>query len=180
MDFGSGITGRPGLDAQAIEDHYFSHGYSPFPRDRTRTQSYIMPCRQDSSLSSLDAGDGLSVDQLIGQRRDILATKLDVLTAQLHERLDLWTKHTDSLDYDDCRLGTAIHTLYVQSGRYIQGADRRMTGLQKQGFDITEQRREQDVECWRDVAMLTRDLLGVWEAYQKAKAKAELIRDVPL
>ena len=178
MNFGNTSTTGAWEAPDAREHHYFSYGYSPFPRDSKQAQSYILPAREYAPDPGTQTG--MSVDDLIGRRTDILATKLDVLTTQMHERLNLRTRHTHSLDYDECSLGTAMNLVYVQSGRYIQGADRRITGLQKQGFDIHEQRRKQDVECWRDVAMLTRDFLGVWEAYQKAKAKAELMRDVSL
>lgn len=178
MNFGNISTTGVWESPSAREHHYVSYGYSPFASYSKPGTDYILPSRQYAP--DPDTQTGMSVDELIGHRKDILATKLDVLTAQMHERLDLRTKHTGSLDYDECRLGTAMRMVYVQSGRYIQGADRRMTGLQKQGFDLEEQRRKQDVECWRDVAMITRDFLGVWEAYEKAKAKAELMRDVSL
>ena len=37
---------------------------------------------------------------------------------------------------------------------------------------LEKERRTEDVECWRDVVMVMRDFLVVWEAHEQAKTKA--------
>lgn len=132
----------------------------------------------DSAIGSVIAASSSGfIDDLIDQRKSILAAKLDVLTAELHERLSIRKDNIASFIYDECKLGSMISQLYFTTGGYIDKSPRRMASLEKQGFDIQKERRDQDVECWRDIVMLTKDFLSVWEAYEQAKSRAYLMKD---
>ena len=141
---------------------------------------YLRPDYTSNNASVVGAEepmeDSSSLDALMNQKSDTLGTKLDVFLAQLLRRLRLRQENMAGLDYDDCKLGTMINDVRFQNGGYMGNADRRIASLEKQGFDIEKEKREQDMECWRDITMVTKDLLIAWEAYQHSRVKANLLK----
>jgi len=160
-----------------FEHYYVKTGYHPFYRQR-RAELESMMCyviTPHYGVSYLDVPSTGFVDDIVNQKTSLLRTKLDVLTAQLHERLNIREDNLHALDYDECRMGTLFHHLYFANGSRYLGGDRRLSWLEGKSFDLQNERRKQDVECWRDIAMLSRDLLAAWEAYEHAKARGQLV-----
>ena len=40
---------------------------------------------------------------------------------------------------------------------------------------LESQRRDEDVQCWRDIVMVMRDFLVAWEAHEQAKNRSIFI-----
>ena len=119
---------------------------------------------------------GGSIDQLLGQRTRILKTKLEVFADEISERLKIRTGNLKSLIYDDLLLTNTLLYFEPSSGKSLYQAkfpDR----LYGKRFDIEKERREQDVECWRDVTLVMRDFLAAWEALEQARARAIFLND---
>ena len=114
---------------------------------------------------------GGSIDELLGQRTRILKTKLEVFASEISERLKIRTGNLKSLIYDDLLLTNALLYFEPSSGKDLYQAKfpDRLYGTR---FDIAKERREQDVECWRDVTLVMRDFLAAWEALEQGRARA--------
>jgi len=117
-----------------------------------------------------------SIDQLVGQRTRILQTKLEVFAAEIAERLSIRSRNLQSLIYDDLTLSNALRYFDPTSGIGLFQASF-PERLYAKRFDIGKERREQDVECWRDVSMVMRDFLVAWESLEQARARAFFLND---
>jgi hypothetical protein len=44
--------------------------------------------------------------------------------------------------------------------------------LRDSALQLEAQRRDQDVQCWRDVVLVMRDFLDTWDAHEQAKDRS--------
>ena len=117
-----------------------------------------------------------SIDLLINQRTRILDTKLEVFAAEIHERLKIRRRNVEVILYEELTTGTLILELdpHYGIGRYDS---RLQPVLYQKKFDLTKERRQQDVECWRDIVLVMRDFLIAWEAREQAGARATFLQN---
>lgn len=171
MDFQNRTTGRSPREYDVFQ-HYYVKSYN---RYKATKNNYLLDPQHDKYLLGINSTD--SIDDFINQKNNILKTKLDVLTKELHERLDIRERNITSIDWEECKLDTMLHDLYVIGGRYSYNTGKRRTSLDQQYFKIKEDRRKQEVELWRDITLLTKDLLYAWGEYQQAKARTRLLQN---
>jgi hypothetical protein len=112
-----------------------------------------------------------ALDQLLGVKSRILRTKLDVLAAEIGERLRLRSRNLIRIDADKERIGGVMDRI-SRLADYRLRDHREKSELYEELFNLENERRSQDVECWRDIVMVMRDFLAVWEAHEQAKARA--------
>jgi hypothetical protein len=112
-----------------------------------------------------------ALDQLLGVKSRILRTKLEVLSFEMGERLRLWNRNLGRIDADKERL-TGVMERISRLAEYHFRDHREKSELYEELFNLETERRSQDVECWRDVVMVMKDFLAVWEAHEQAKARA--------
>lgn len=126
---------------------------------------------QYSPASDTGVGEDLSIDELVHQRTRILNEKLKVLADAIEARLQLRRKNAERLADDGLTLSNMLLEFDSNYGRRPE--DQRLREkLYNRRFDLTKEERQQDVECWRDVVMVTRDFLTAWEAHEQARARA--------
>ena len=132
--------------------------------------------RPQSGTDRRESRSGGSIEQLVGQRTRILKTKLEVFATEIAERLAIRTRNLKSLIYDDLLLSNTLLYFEPSSGKGLYQAKfpERLYGKR---FDIEKERREKDVECWRDVSMVMRDFLVAWEALEQERARALFLND---
>ena len=135
------------------------------------SQSYELP----TANAELEQDDN-SLDVLLSQRSGILSTKLDVFMIELLERMNLRTKNLDRIDHDECSVRNLISDFHQTTGGYAQDGKERF-GLYRQLLDIEKERRDQDVECWRDLVTVMRDVLSAWEESESSKSKMRMLQD---
>ena len=116
-------------------------------------------------------GSKTALDQLLGGKSRILRTKLDVLALEMKERLRIWDRNLERIDRDKERV-TEIAERISRLANYHFRDHREKSELYEELANLETERRSQDVECWRDIVMVMRDFLGVWEAHEQAKARA--------
>lgn len=46
-------------------------------------------------------------------------------------------------------------------------------------LDLNRERRTQDIECWRDLVHVFRDLLQIWEDLEQAKVRDSMLYGIP-
>ncbi len=115
--------------------------------------------------------ESLSIENFVHSRTRILNTKLEVLASAIHERLRVRVKNLERID------GNKIHTseMLIELDRranYLARQHKEKAPFYEHLFKLEQERRTQDVECWRDVVLVLRDFLEAWEAHEQAKAKA--------
>jgi hypothetical protein len=116
------------------------------------------------------------LEDLVHQKAQMFRTKLEVLTAEVLVRLNIMSRNLR--DLDDQR-----ETVREMLGRIDQQAvyhlreHREKSEFYRQLFAIGVEKRQQEVECWRDVAMVMKDFLEIWEAHQQAQARAIFLKD---
>ncbi len=47
--------------------------------------------------------------------------------------------------------------------------------LRESSLQLDSQRRQEDIQCWRDVVLVMRDFLEAWEVHEQAKSRAIFI-----
>jgi hypothetical protein len=117
----------------------------------------------------MEKDDGL--DRLFDQRTAILKTKLEVFASELLDRLRIRSKNLLTISENQDRLGRMLETLTCQANYHFRDHKEKSVFYQL-SFDLERQKRSEDVECWRDVAQIMKDLLNVWEAMEQAKSRS--------
>jgi hypothetical protein len=117
------------------------------------------------------------LEGLIHGKSDMLAKKLDILASEIKWRLYLASGNLKRLDEDQEKLTSMIERL-DRDANYQMRDHQEKAPLYRQLFAIQGEKRSQPIECWRDVIMVMRDFLGVWEAHQLAQNRATFIENV--
>ena len=133
---------------------------------------HIITPNQKAASDEIDQ----SIDFLVNQRTRILDTKLDVLAAEIEERLRIRRRNVEEILSEELITGSLLlefHPTYG-IGRYDS---RIQQSLYQKQFDLTKEKRQQDVECWRDIVLVMRDFLTAWEAREQAGAKAAFLKN---
>jgi hypothetical protein len=125
----------------------------------------------DNPRSALPRGENSALDDLIGGKARILNVKLAVFASEIIERLRLRVLNQERIDSDEEQVRQLIDTTDRQARYHFrEHHDKRV--LYETLFELREERRSQDVECWRDIVDVMRDFLTVWESLEQAKARS--------
>jgi hypothetical protein len=112
-----------------------------------------------------------SLDQMIHLNTRILNTKLEVIASHVTERLRIHRRNLERIDADRTLLVEMLRKIREAALYHLTERDERRILYQK-FFELEEERREQDVECWRDLVLVMRDGLTFWDAHEHAKSRA--------
>jgi hypothetical protein len=118
-----------------------------------------------------------SLDDLIHQKSAILGRKLDILAAEIWWRLHISARNLAALADDKALLQDMLNRLDL-AANYHRREHQEKGILYRKLFDLETEQRTERVECWRDVVMVMRDFLEVWEAHEQARARAMFIQNV--
>jgi hypothetical protein len=122
------------------------------------------------SQSEPRAGED-SLDEMIHLNTRILNTKLEVIGSHVAERLRIHRRNLERIDEDKTLLMYMLRKIREATRYHLTERDERRILYQK-FFELEEERREQDVECWRDLVLVMRDGLTFWDAHEHAKSRA--------
>lgn len=115
---------------------------------------------------------GPSLDGFIQQREHILKVKLEINARQIRKRVEVRREQLDDLLRQEVEIDTRL--LELESIKNYEW--NRQRDFYQQLFQLQQERRRIDADCWRDVAMVMRDFLAAWEADQQAKSRWGLLR----
>ena len=144
-------------------------------------ESYLIPNAanenpgETSELASAKADRAL--EDLIHGKSRILSKKLDILSAEIRWRLHLASQNLAHLDTDQSRLQDSLHRLDRDAHYHLRDHQEK-SPLYRKLFELETERRSQQTECWRDVFLVMKDFLAVWEAHEQSKARAQFIQHV--
>lgn len=117
------------------------------------------------------------LDNLMHQKSRIFASKLEVLAAAMVVRIDLLAHNLDRIEKDREHAQTILDRIDRQA-RYHLREHQDKTFFYQTLFRLEEERRSQGVECWRDIVLVLREFLGVWEAHQQSQTRATFLEHV--
>ncbi len=134
------------------------------------------------SSKATDAGQGMfeeesSLQNLLHSKSKILRGKLEVLASEIYARLTMWDRNLVRIDGDKANVEKLLDQ-FTRLARYHLRESRDIARLHDSNLRLEAQRRDEDVQCWRDVVMVMRDFLETWEAHEQAKNRAIFINDV--
>jgi hypothetical protein len=124
-----------------------------------------------------EAGENLALDNLLHSKSRILRTKLEVLAAEVHARLTMWDRNLSRIDGEKQGVEQLLDQ-FTGLARYHLRDQKDLARLRESGSRLESERREEDVQCWRDVVMVMRDFLEIWEAHEQAKNRSIFINHV--
>ena len=122
-------------------------------------------------------GSSDSLDQLVHQKSGVLNKKLEILAAEIWWRLNISARNLVSVDRDKALIREMLTRLDV-AARYQMREHQDKGIFYRKLFELETEARSEQVECWRDVVMVMRDFLTVWEAHEQARARAMFIENV--
>ncbi len=122
-----------------------------------------------------DADDSF-LDDFVHQKTKLLRTKLEVLAAEVLLRLDVSNRNQQGLDCDRETVRVMLEKLDRQT-RYHLREQRDKDVLYRQMFELQQAKRDESVECWKDIVMVMRDFLYIWDAHEQAKSRGRFLQD---
>jgi hypothetical protein len=138
-------------------------------------QGYSAEAKHPLPPSTANAAEPL--DSLLYSKSRILRSKLEVLASEIYARLTLWDRNLIRISSDKENVEKLLDQ-FTRLARYHLRDPRDVTRLQDSTLRLEAQRRDEDVQCWRDVVMVMRDFLEVWEAHEQAKNRSIFINHV--
>ena len=130
---------------------------------------YAPPQVRPLTVVSEDASAPL--DNLLHSKSRILRGKLEVLASEICTRLNMWDRNLARIDSDKSNVEKSLDQV-VRLARYHLREQRDITRLEDSNLRLESQRRDEDVQCWRDVVMVMRDFLETWESHEQAKTRS--------
>jgi len=111
------------------------------------------------------------VEDLFGQKRRIIHTKLEVLASEIFERMHIRTLNLGRLEKDKMDVYEMLARLDRHANYHLRDHQEKRV-LYEVLFKVKQEARQQDVECWRDIVMVMRDFLYAWEVREHMQARA--------
>jgi len=115
------------------------------------------------------------LEALLGQKSKLLGAKLNVLAAEIHDRLFFWDRNLTRIRENQDHANDSLSRL-ARLTNYQLREPRDLAPFYQQRFRLEQERRDQDVNCWRDLVPVIRDFLYVWEAHEQARARSIFLK----
>ena len=115
--------------------------------------------------------ESLALDNFLHSRSRILRSKLEVIASEIFARLTMWNQNLGRIDQDKARVEELLNQ-FTRLARYRLRDQQDVGRLRDSALQLEAQRRDEDVQCWRDLVLVMRDFLSAWEAHEQAKNRA--------
>jgi len=86
----------------------------------------------------------------------------------------MWDRNLDRIGSDKEQV-EALLSQSTRLARYHLRDQREVTRFHDSTLRLESQRRDEDIQCWRDVVLVMRDFLDTWEAHAQAKSRSIFI-----
>lgn len=127
-------------------------------------------------LDSLSESKFMSLKDFIHHRTKILEDKLGVLLFEMKEGLKLKDKIQSDLNDEIFKVGEKIHDLSSKANYNFSKLKEK--GLfEEKIFELNREKREREIESWRNNVSIMRDFLEVWDEYEQARAKGRVLNN---
>ena len=129
----------------------------------------------ETVLFDSETGTANGLDHLLHSKSRILRTKLEVLASEIQARFAMWDRNLDRISNEK----EGVEALLDQStrlARYRLREQNEVARLRESSLRLDSERRDEDIQCWRDVVLVMRDFLNAWEVHEQAKARSIFIQ----
>lgn len=127
-----------------------------------------------TASSDSEAGTAGALDHLLHSKSRILRTKLEVLASEIQARFALWDRNLDRIGKEKENV-EALLDQSTRLARYHLREQNEVARLRESSLRLDSERRDEDIQCWRDVVLVMRDFLNAWEVHEQAKARSIFI-----
>ncbi|MCG3148180.1 MAG: hypothetical protein PCFJNLEI_01623 [Verrucomicrobiae bacterium] len=118
-----------------------------------------------------------TLDDLIHVNTRILRTKLEAIGTTVQARLKIRQQNIERIADDREKLTGMVQQISVAANYHLRD-HKEKDRLYQRDFELTQERRDQDTQCWRDIVLVLRDFLMFWDEYERAKARGAFLEDV--
>ena len=120
-----------------------------------------------------DYSAGTGLDMLLGHKKDIIQSKIQMLATEIYERYRLKNDNLYRIDLDQC----TCRTLIYQMGDFY--LDRRRLDLEKKIIDLEQEKRREKALYFRDVSFIRKELRYSLIEQLEEEQKADLFMNQP-
>jgi hypothetical protein len=136
-----------------------------------------VPIHTDAgAAAAAPAGDG-ALERLLHQKSEILERKLEILAAEIRWRLRVAAGNIAAVDENRATVLEMLARL-DRAANYQRRKHEEKAAFYRRLFELDSEGRAEQVECWRDVVLVMREMLVAWEAHEQAQARAIFLDDV--
>lgn len=143
--------------------------YQPFSSHDYRSDP-LRSADDEFLQAPADAPDSF-LENLIHQKSKLLKTKLEVLAIEIFSRLEIASQNLARLEDDRVKCDKILLSI-GRAANYLLREHKEKGALYKILFDIEREKRQERIECWRDIVMVMRDFLTAWEAHEQSRGRA--------
>ena len=157
---------------------YFDMKYVYSPEISLEDNKYaLLPVGyQSPERSYLDGGMEIlrtdPLDQLMGQKRELLRSKIEMILSGIEERKKIREENLLKIDKDSC---DCTNMIFQMPPYRKYGFDRERLTIEKMKKDLEKQKRMEEVNYFRDLASLQKDLKDTIIEYLSEQNKQSLI-----
>jgi hypothetical protein len=175
----------------ALADRYYSSlspakalSFSSFPGSLyglNLQDDYLLgadpePSNQSSDLDSIVRAND-PIDRFLDSKKDVLADSAKGILEQIQERLALRDSNLYEIDQRISRANSVLDQLDVFELGALPVIDKRKSFFEKELITFEQEKRFEQVACWRDVSRLQGQLLELQQQIDSQVNRQKLIDD---
>ena len=112
------------------------------------------------------------LDKLMGEKRELLHSKIEMILVGIEERKKIKQENLYRIDLDSC---DCTNMIFQMPPYRKYGFDRERLTVEKMKKDLEKQKRMEEVNYFRDLALLQKDLKDTIIEYLSEQNKQSLI-----
>ena len=153
---------------------YFDVKYKYRPTYGLNSDIYTLTPGTFGSLEneSKDYSQMDPLDKLMGEKRELLHSKIEMILVGIEERKKIKQENLYRIDIDSC---DCTNMIFQMPPYRKYGFDRERLTVEKMKKDLEKQKRMEEVNYFRDLALLQKDLKDTIIEYLSEQNKQSLI-----
>ncbi|MCX6833305.1 MAG: hypothetical protein NT028_14475 [candidate division Zixibacteria bacterium] len=130
----------------------------------------------DLGLDSIVTGSD-PIDRFLDSKREVLLNSSNGILEQIYERLSIRDSNLYEIDGRICRANSVLDQLDVFELGALPVIDKRKSFFEKELITFEQEKRFEQVACWRDVSRLQGQLLELKQQIDSQSNRQKLIND---
>lgn len=116
---------------------------------------------------------------MLDGRSELAETRLSATAAQIIERLRIRANHLQQLMDEELELDSRLTGINRSSAAGSSDMMNLESLIKQQQSQNQSAKRREEVECWRDLTHVIRELLNAWEGFSRNQAKNRFLSALP-
>jgi|GEM_PF-1771754 len=134
------------------------------------------PSRQSSDLDSIVKAND-HIDRFLDSKKEVLLNAANGILEQIYERLSIRDSNLYEIDQRIGRADSILDQLDVFELGALPVIDKRKAFIEKELITFEQEKRFEQVACWRDVSRLQGQLLELKQQIDSQSNRQKLIND---